>query len=208
MGRKTVYWLSKQVSSRAQQKIDVLSKAGFRVITVSSFIKLTRLFQSQRALSIVVGDGGNLSEVQENIHQLNEDPEYGSVRIILSISGRNSNLSRIAMDYGFRDIIPVDLDENQWINKYLFAVGLKSDIPPSQEPQLTMHQMATANIPLRISWISSTHIWIESRLTPRIASNIQLKGAIASQLGLKNLSLFVEKNTTLIFTIATRSPSL
>ena len=100
----------------------------------------------------------------------------------------------------------MDLDENQWINKYLFAVGLKSDIPPSQEPQLTMHQMATANIPLRISWISSTHIWIESRLTPRIGSNIQLKGAIASQLGLKSLSLFVEKNTTLIFTIATRKP--
>ena len=74
MGRKTVYWLSKQVSSRAQQKIDVLSKAGFRVITVSTFIKLTQSFQSQRALSIVVGDGGNLSEVQENIHLLNEDP--------------------------------------------------------------------------------------------------------------------------------------
>ena len=88
----------------------------------------------------------------------------------------------------------MDLDENQWISKYLFAVGLKSDIPPSQEPQLTMHQMATANIPLRISWISSTHIWIESRLTPRIGSNIQLKGAIASQLGLKKpKSFFVEK---------------
>ena len=120
MGRKTVYWLSKKVSLRAKQKIDVLSKAGFSVITVPTFAKLAAEFKTKRALSIIVGDGGNLQEVGENIQLLNEDPEYGSVRMILSLSGRNSTLSRIAMDYGFRDMIPVDLDESDWLNKYLF----------------------------------------------------------------------------------------
>lgn len=193
MGRKTVYWLSRKVSVRAKQKIDVLTKAGFSVITVPSFTKLSSEFKSKRSLSIMVGDGGNLSEVKDNIQQLNEDPEFGSVRMLLSLSGKNSKLSKMAIDFGFRDILPIDLEESDWLAKYLFAVGLKSDLGPTKEPQLTMQQMATANIPMRISWISSTHIWIESRLTPRIGSNIQLKGAIASQLGLKSLSLFVEK---------------
>ena len=193
MSKKTVYWLSRQISLRAKQKIEVLSQSGFKVLVVKSVTELNRKFPKQRALSIIVGDGGDLVEVKSNIKNITEDPEYGSIRLVLSVSSRLSKLPYAAMDYGFRDIIPLDFSDKLWLRKFLFAVGLNNDFGPALEPSLTMHQMATANIPSRASWISASHIWIESRLNPKVGSNLQLKGTLAAQLGVKSISLQVEK---------------
>lgn len=199
--RRLVYWLTEQVNEVHRDRALILNKRGFAVQFFQSLEGLTKALTEQRVAIIVVGDEGPSHVVEKNISQLMSIPDVQGVRLLLSVSSYNEQISMLAACNSFRDLLPLDLDEKQWISRFIFATA-RSPIPIQEpHPQLTFNHLAAVSLPARLVWVSSRRILFEARLRPEPGSSLHLSGAFVKALGLQKVTLVVEESrrTDLIY---------
>ncbi len=198
---REIYWISNKANSALQEKIDVLKKMKVEAKVLPDFQSLVRAYATARLNTIVVDDTIIDAKASEQLGKLSSHPEYAGVRFILSISLDQADIIERAISLGFRDVIPLDLSSDQWARRYSFASSGRALDMAEPYPQITMKNISALHIPARIAWMNDTELWIESRLTPAVGTQLTLGGGIANYLGVKHLTLKVMEhhNTHLHF---------
>ncbi|MBC7660759.1 MAG: hypothetical protein H7249_13770 [Chitinophagaceae bacterium] len=188
---KEIYWVCREPSADVQQKVGLLEKYHITVRILPDFATLLRSYSESRLNTIILGDDDDEEALELPMMKLSNHPEYSGVRFILSLSKPRPVLVKKAVDLGFRDIIPVDLPDSQWLRRYAFASsGRPTELLPSH-PQMSMQGIASVQIPGRIAWITAKELWLETRLLPPVGSELSLSGGLADIVGLKQIRLKV-----------------
>lgn len=192
--KKLAYWITDRISDHHREKIPFLAKLGYEITFFSKFNALMTTFTEQRVATIIVGDEGPFEHVQKLIQKMAILPELAGVRLILSFSGNHPELTRTAYQSGFRDIIPIDLDNKSWAQRLLFSSAGSAANILSPVPQVLLNNVSSINLPARITWMSSKRICIETKASPPKDTVLKLKGPVAENLGVKGITLIVEEN--------------
>lgn len=190
---REIYWFSKQPSDMVRGKIEVLQKYQVKTRLVTDFGALVRAYAETRLSTVIVGDEGADESLIPNLRKLSNHPEFAGVRLILSISESNALLANYAANLGFRDIIAVDLPDEAWIRRYVFASSGKPTDLKDPHPQISARSMASIRVPARISWMTEKELWLETRLNPPIGTTLALGGGIADFLGVKHIGIKVKE---------------
>ncbi len=188
---KEIYWVCRSVTPEVTQKVNLLQKYHIRVRLLSDFASLLKAYSENRLNTIVIGDEGDNQSMESAMTRLSNHPEYAGVRFVLSVSKAHKEITARAVDLGFRDIIPIDLSDAHWLRRYAFASsGRPTELHPPH-PQISMQSLASVQIPGRIAWITEKELWLETRLTPPVGTELSISGGLADLLGLKQVRLKV-----------------
>lgn len=188
---KEIYWVCRELSEGVKQKVKLLQKYHIAVKLLSDFQSLLKAYGENRLNTIIIGDEGDQQQLENAMMRLSNHPEYAGVRFILSLSRSHAENVNRAVDLGFRDIIPVDLTDSLWLRRYAFASsGRPTELNPPH-PQMSMQAIASVQIPGRIAWLTNKELWLETRLTPPVGSELNISGGLADLLGLKQVRLKV-----------------
>lgn len=188
---KEIYWVSRQPSHETWQKIQLLQKYQITVRLLPDFPTLIKAYGETRLNTIVLGDEDDEAAIEAPMMRLSNHPEYSGVRFILSLSKASPILVQKAVDLGFRDIIPIDTPDAQWLRRYAFASSGRPTELAAVHPQMSMQGIASVQIPGRIAWITHNELWLETRLAPPVGSELSLSGGLADLLGVKTVRLKV-----------------
>lgn len=150
-----------------------------------------RSYADTRLNTIVIGDDEDDASLEAPMMRLSNHPEYSGVRFILSLSKASPSLVQKAVDLGFRDIIPIDMPDAQWLRRYAFASSGRPTELTTAHPQMSMQGIASVQVPGRIAWITGTELWLETRLAPPVGTELSLSGGLADLLGVKAVRLKV-----------------
>ncbi len=192
--KKLAYWITDRVTDHHREKTPLLIKLGYDINFFSNMTLLMEAFTEQRVSTIIISDEGSLNHLYKLITKITSIPELAGVRLILSYSGQHPELVTLSYQHGFRDIIPLDLDIKTWTQRLLFSSSgspIHLNLP---EPQLTLNNVSSLNLPARVTWFSPKRICLETKASPPPGTVIKFKGRIADHLGTKGLTLTVEEN--------------
>ena len=127
MKRQGIYWLVNKVEPLHQAKAQLLAEIDFEVTFFASVDEITSSLNAKRVSIVIIGDEGEESQCIQAIDTLSNLPVIQGARLILSQSIMNVNLCRHASGNGFRDIIPINLDENKIVarvfSRFLFIIN-------------------------------------------------------------------------------------
>lgn len=191
---REIYWISSNATAILHEKIDILKKLKVEVKVLPDFIALARTYPNARLNTIIIDDEIIGGKASEQLGKLSSHPEYAGVRFILSINSSSREATQRAVSLGFRDVIPLDLNNDQWLRRYSFAASGQAADMAEPYPQITMKTISALHIPARIAWINETELWLESRLTPPVGTHLTLGGGIADSIGVKHLTLKVKEH--------------
>lgn len=188
---KEIYWVCRAVTADVTRKVNLLQKYHISVRLLSDFQSLLKAYSENRLNTIIIGDEGDTQQLENAMMRLSNHPEYAGVRFILSLSRSHAQNVNRAVDLGFRDIIPIDLGDSLWLRRYAFASsGRPTELNPPH-PQMSMQGIASVQIPGRVAWITEKELWLETRLTPPVGTELSLSGGLADLLDLKQIRLKV-----------------
>ena len=193
MNKRRTYWLTDLVSAKHRERALMLNQKGYDVSFFTSLDSLRTEVSQRRASVLVVDDEGQEKKIEQAIVTLANLPELQGARLILSMIQRKERIATLAAGNSFRDIIPMDLDNNQWIQRFLFSTGSRPSGFSIPSGQITMSNIASIALPARIVWMSETRVRIESRIDPPIGSKLTLHGAFADALGLPFIQVTVKE---------------
>jgi hypothetical protein len=192
--KRRTYWIVDQVRQVHRDRALLLSQKGYEVQFFSSVDFLIRELQNRRAAIIIVSDEGSPEFVDHAIIELMAMPEIQGARLILTTSRNREAAKRFASIASFRDLLPMDLSERQWLQRFIFATANRS-LPFIQPPgQVTLNNISAVSMPARITWISSERLRIECRVKPPIGAMLKLRGKLAESMGVNALTLTVVEN--------------
>ena len=180
MGRKQkkVFWLSESPTSTEKKRALSLVDAGFDVIFFRGVQEMLMKLDTQRASIFVIDDRGNDSQIFRNITLLSNHPTVQGARLIFSTSRSHELISFRAAAGAFRDIIPNQLDDQQWLTRFLYATSGKAIEWPIKNFSVSTNSIAAVTLPARINWLSNDEIQVESKLKPTVGSRIQIAGKV------------------------------
>lgn len=188
-----VYWLTIEPGEFHQQKAMALEPYGYEISFFKTLESMTKEIQARRVSIIIIGDEGPQISVLKALSDIASMPDIQGARLILSTIRFRSDISRAAACEGFRDIIPLNLNRQEWVQRFLFSTSGKEGHLPTPLPQVTFNSEASFSIPARIVWINETHIWIESRIALQENITFDLTGPIVQSMGLKKLTVTIEQ---------------
>ena len=131
---KGVYWLTIEPTELHSQKAALLGENGFEVTFFKTLDSLLKELQSTRVPVIVVGDEGPEVSVAKAISTLGTMPEIQGARLILSTLRNSLTTLRAATCEGFRDIFNLDMDDELWIERFIFSTSGKYNRLPTKPP--------------------------------------------------------------------------
>ncbi len=190
--KRLVYWVTDIVTPRHHHLAAILQSRGFELSFQRSISSLTQAAAERRSGILIVDDEGVRQVVEKNIIAVMNAPEFQGARLVLSTSNRYAETLQHAAWGNFRDIIPLDLDDQLWLRRFMYATSSKASEFPESYPQMTLSNFAQVAVPARISWITEDKICIESKAAPSIGTNLHLHGRLAAALGVSSLSVTVE----------------
>ena len=191
--RKTV-WINPSPTSAHKQRAAQLDERGFDVRFMPDVATLRTDIAERRTSVVILSVENDEALLIRSIHELAAIRELQGARMVLVVAGEYSRALTIAAGANFRDIVPMDLDNQTWCRRITFAASGKS-VPLVQAPaQITMSQICAVNLPARVSWISSERVCIESRVEPTTGSTVQIGGGLAAALGMGQITVIVEEN--------------
>ena len=195
MKKRLIYWVSQKPENPVlQKKVQLLEKNGSKVILIPSFTELIDHYRSQRSAVIVVTDDFAHDEIDEALTLLNLQPEFLAVRFVLALTESNHKIIQKAVQVGFRDVIALDIADTIWLQSFNFSTSSKPLRAYSPIPQVSLRNLCTVNLPVRIVWISKKEIHFEARLKTKPGERLKLKSLLGYELGSKWLSLKVLKH--------------
>ena len=193
MKKRSIYWLTIESGEQHQRKSSRLEDRGYEVIFLKTLDSLLRKLAQKRVSIIVLGDEGPEVSVVKAISLLGTSPDIQGARLVLSTSRHSDVVLRAAACEGFRDILPIDMNEKDWITRFIFSTAGKPAMLPAPTPQVAFPSAASLSIPARIVWISKQKIWVESKISAPLGVSLSLTGPLAQSMGNKALTITVDK---------------
>lgn len=193
MKKLSIYWLTIEPDEIHKRKVALLEDNGFEVTFFKTLDSLTKELHSRRASIIIVGDEGPEVIVVKAISLLRRMPDIQGARLILSTSRHSPVVLRAAACEGFRDLLPIQMNDPEWLNRFLFSTA---SVPAEMQHKPKYSNVTfdtTLAIPARIVWMSPKRLWIESRFFPPVGSRIAISGPMAQAMGCKYLDLKIEE---------------
>jgi hypothetical protein len=127
------------------------------------------------------------------VHTFANIPDINAARLLISNSRNDYALMEAAVREGFRDIIPADLDDAEWLQRFEFATSGVESILSLHEGLDQIDESIDISIPVRVVWVAGHQLWLETRACPRIGEQISLEGAFAQSLGLGHVTVHVQQ---------------
>lgn len=188
-----IYWLTIETNKAHEQKAALLSTFGYNVTFFKTLDALTKEIQNRRAPIIVIGDEGPEVIVVKAISLLRRMPDIQGARLILSTSRYSPVVMRAAACEGFRDVLALDMDNQEWLERFLFSTsGVASKLKENDHRQLFNADITLA-IPARLVWVGKQDLWIESRIFPTVDTRLTISGPFAQATGHKFVNLSVDE---------------
>lgn len=207
---RRVYWIASSIDERQREKAYLLSQHGFEVSFFTDLGTFVAQVSRMRPAIVVLAGHGDHDFEFRILEQLMIMPEIRSAKMILVCGTANEALSRLASCFNFRDILPLDLPAkgadslgsddsaaslDPWIQRFVYATSSRPKSYNTPASKLTTSLSTKVGVPARISWISATHMGIETRLRPKIGSQIQITGPLPAWYGRDYLDGKVESST-------------
>ena len=186
-----VYWLTIEMTEAHDSKVAELHANGYDVTFFKTLDALAEQLKSRRVTNIVLGDEGPEVAVLKAIGSLNQMPEIQGAKLILSCSRFSPSVLRAAACDAFRDILPLAIEDSEWVQRFIFSTGTRGLTLPHPTPQLVFDHDSSFSIPARITWIASNRLRIESRIFPKVGTEFDLTGPLAQSMGVKSLRVQV-----------------
>ena len=191
--KRLAYWFVDRVSPRHRELAQVLAEKSYEVRFFTTPALMVSEFRNRRAAILMIDDAGARQQVEAAIMTAMTMPELQGVRLVLTTSGNHPDLRQLASWGAFRDIISLDLDDTQFLRRFLFSTAGKSLQLNLPIPHLAVQQISGVSLPARIVWVSPKRIRLECRMTPPPGSVLTLSGAFAENLGVPSFTVTVEE---------------
>lgn len=207
---RRVYWIASSIDERQREKAYLLSQHGFEVSFFTDLGTFVAQVSRMRPAIVVLASHGDHDFEFRILEQLMIMPEIRSAKMILVCAKANEALSRLASCFNFRDILPLDLpakgdhslssddsgaSRDPWIQRFVYATSSRPKSYSTPDSRLRASLTTTVGVPARISWISATHMGIETRLRPKTGSKIQITGPLPAWYGRDHLDGKIESST-------------
>lgn len=193
MKRSSVYWLLPAVDDDHHRRASILDDIGYHVFFFENFDTLIKEICVKRAQILILGDEWPSAEAISYAHAFANIPDINAARLLVSNSRNDFALMDAAMNEGFRDIIPADLEDHEWLQRFEFATsGLESILSLHSELDEVAEPVDIV-VPARLVWVGAQQVWMETRSCPRVGDNLKVEGGFASSLGLKTLNVQVQQ---------------
>ncbi|MEN9834520.1 MAG: hypothetical protein RL011_713 [Pseudomonadota bacterium] len=192
--RQRLYWLSAQTTAGLQDRADLLAEKGYEVSFYRSVAELYSSLARRRAGVVILSDDFGDKETENIIRSLMNTPEIEGARMVLVRYGHTESINTLAACANFRDIIPAEMESKEWLSRFIFATG-GSPIPYVQPAgQVTLNNISALHLPARITRVTDSKIYFESRVRPPVGATMQLRGPLAAAGGLNSISITVVEN--------------
>lgn len=182
-------WLTPSCGVQHKSKAEALQKLGWHVFFLQTIGEYAT-FQKRRRCNVIL-----ISDLMA-FQQLVAMEEFRSARFILILEQGTTKAISVAAGQNFRDCIPLTLDTARWVKRIQMASFSKEApyYPPLGE--VTENYRAKLDIPARVTWVSDSHIRVESYLMPSVHAIVTLSGPFADALGVEAIRITVEKLET------------
>lgn len=186
-----LYWLTSEVKQRQTNRGEILKRKGINTTFFTGIMDLLEACNKQRVSTIILSDNFPPNIFMENLEQISKSPLLYGIRLILSVEAGSNEVSQASYQYGFRDIIPADLQNKQWINRILFSSSGKNRKIPIPLPNIGLKTVAGVYTPIRIVWLEKGKLKLEARIKAAPGTKLNLVGPLADKMGKKMLSITV-----------------
>lgn len=182
-------WLTPTCGLQHKSKSEALQKVGWHVFFLQTIGEYAEFQKRRRCNVILVSD---LLAFQKLVAM----EEFRSARFILILEQETTKAIALAAGQNFRDCIPLSLDTARWVKRIQMASFSKEVpyYPPLGE--VTENYRAKLDIPARVTWVSDSHIRVESYLMPSVHAIVTLSGPFSDALGIDAIRITVEKLET------------
>ena len=201
MRRCSVYWLLPNVDDDHHRRASILDDIGYQVYFFENFDTLIREICVKRAQILILGDEWPSAEAVSYVHAFANIPDINAARLLISNSRNNYDLMDAAMNEGFRDIIPADLDDHEWLQRFEFATSGVESILKQHHDLEVIAEPIDISVPARVVWVGAQQLWLETRSCPRVGDQLKMEGGLVSSLGLKSLTtqVLMKQQTNLTY---------
>ena len=187
-GKKQIYWLTSEVQDYQTECSVRLERIGYDAIFFTSVAELRVALRQKRVLMLILSDIGEQSEVEKMLYDLMKIPDVLGARLILDSHNGYKSVKKLAIESGFRDVIPSCTNDDDWIERFEFATSsAKISEPPTM--MLNVNIKSVASIPSKITHFSAGKMRIETKLDAPIGSRLVLEGKLIQSLGVENLKV-------------------
>ncbi len=193
MKRSSVYWLSPSVEEQHQRRASILDEIGYQVLFFENIDTLIKEICIKRAQIVILGDEWPSDAGVRFIHTFANIPDINAARLLLTNSRNDYSLMDTAINEGFRDIIPFDLDDSEWLQRFEFATSGVESILALHEGLDRIDERISISVPARLVWVGAQQLWLETRACPSVGDNIQLQGTFPQTLGLPAIEVQVQQ---------------
>jgi hypothetical protein len=187
MKRVGIYWLCPSIEDAHQRRSAILNDIGYQVYFFQNLEALIKEVSVKRARVIVLGDEWEREAALKCMQTFASIPDINNARLLLWNSKNDFDLMQAACLEGFRDIIPYDLEDAEWLQRFEFATSGMESILDLHEDLRRLEERIEIQMPARVVWIGPQTMWIESKATAKVGETIHLQGAFAERLGLKEI---------------------
>lgn len=191
MKRSGIYWLCPSIEDVHQRRAAILDDIGYQVYFFQNLEALVKEVSLKRARIIVLGDEWDQETTLRCMKTFANIPDINGARLLLSNSRNDFEIMQAACLEGFRDMIPTDLEDTEWLQRFEFATSGMESILDLHEGLKKFEEKIELQIPARVVWIGPQTMWLESKTMAEIGETITLRGAFAERLGLKELKVVV-----------------
>ncbi|MBI2603645.1 MAG: hypothetical protein HYW48_11390 [Deltaproteobacteria bacterium] len=189
---KQIIWLQLDASDRHLRKVRALEMAGREVTIASSLSNFREKLQQRKYPIILLGDGGDDKKVRESIIGIRALPEIWGARFILIVEKYDADLLELAASLNFRDLIPLNLPEDEWVFRIGYSSAGRERPFPLPTGQITLKSIAKLDLPARLIWMSPTRMCIETEIFPAVGSRLAVVGNLARELRVPHILFVVE----------------
>jgi hypothetical protein len=192
-GRPTV-WITDQSEAEPlfKERMDQLAQIGFDVSVVHDLAGLIHILKTIRVSTVLIDTLGHKQSTRDIIKWCAASAELATARSVLIQVEHQAAASKEAMAAGFRDIVPWNIPNQDWLNRIQYATAPRPINLPMSLCALTVNQPAVIRMPARVVWINDTHIRLETRGSQSTSSSFFLSGPLAQAFGVEHIHLTVE----------------
>ncbi len=198
---KRIYWLCEKVSDHHLAIAVTMQQEGWSVQFFGKADSLVAELSKQRVSTLVIGDEGSDTETEKAIQRIASLPEAQGIRMILSVSRPGTQVTTTAACHNFRDLIPISLGKEEWVERFIFASAKAGALIAEPIPQIAYTQVANLALPGRLVWVGDDRLLVEAKFHPPPGTTLTLSGKFMDAIGMKRVTITVAecRKTDLVY---------
>ncbi len=191
MGTKRVIWVTNS-SDLAHTKESLLKALGFETTYVLDSQQLNTELLKKRANIIIISDRKEQNTLVAQLLEIVEFQEARGARLILAAEILDPNVTNIAASCNFRDIIPMDLPDQEWTQRLYFSTMGKEVEYPSPSGQIALNNISKIYAPARLICISDSYLRLETSMLLEAGQFLLLHGTLPKLFDLDSINIRIE----------------